>query len=92
MSISASPTPGPSHRPHHGILAKSLYDYCAKNFDPDHAITQGDLLKSDVIPDGDLHILVGAIQELVNQRLFKVHQTKEGATVWKIAAHDAAAK
>ena len=91
MSISASPTPGPSNRPHQ-ILAKTLYNHCQEAFDAEHAITQSDLVKSQIIPNGDLHLLVGAIQELVDQRLFKVHRTQDGHTVWKIVAHDAAAK
>ena len=91
MSVSASPTPGPSHRPHE-ILARSLYNHCQENFDSDHTITQTDLVNSNIIPNADLNLLVGAIQDLVDQRLFKVHTTKDGATVWKIVAHDAAAK
>lgn len=72
-------------------LASKLYDACADNFDPDTLLYQPDLLDLEVVPKGDVTLLLQCTQSLVDQRLFRLHQG-QNRIGWKLIPREDAEK
>ncbi|KAI9734243.1 MAG: 34-kDa subunit of RNA polymerase III (C) [Cirrosporium novae-zelandiae] len=72
------------------ILQDELYARCNQE-PPDHLFDQKELLSFDIIPSGDLMILVKVINALVNHDLFRVFK-KDGQALWKLVKKEDAAK
>ncbi|CAI7663726.1 unnamed protein product [Penicillium pancosmium] len=72
-------------------LASKLYDACADTFDPDTLFYQPDLLDLDVVPKGDVALLLQCTQSLVDQKLFRLHQS-QNRIGWKVIAREDAEK
>ena len=74
-------------------LAAKLYDACRDQFDVDHSFFQEDLLSLNVIPPNDLPLLMQCAQSLVNDKLFRLHEsTTSKRLVWKLVSRDDAEK
>lgn len=73
-------------------LASRLYDECLNNFPADHLFYQQDLLGLDVVPGGDLTLLLQCTQLLVDQKLFRLHQGKNDRLAWKLISREDAEK
>ena len=74
-------------------LASQLYDACRDQFDADHSFFQEDLLGLGVVPPNDLSLLMQCAQSLVNDKLFRLHEsTTSKRLVWKLVARDDAEK
>lgn len=73
-------------------LASKLYDACLDAFDTNHLFYQHDLLGLDVIPKGDVALLLECTQWLVDQKLFRLHQDKNDRLTWKIITREDADK
>jgi hypothetical protein len=84
-----------SEEPHssspYGLIADKLYDYCREHHDADDVLLQTDLLKPDIIPNKELDLLVAVCQHLVDQHLFKIHDTRANGIGWKLLTRENAA-
>ncbi|KAJ5389151.1 uncharacterized protein N7496_000219 [Penicillium cataractarum] len=73
-------------------VASRLYDACLERFEADHLFYQQDLLALDVIPKGEIDLLLKCAQSLVDQKLFRLHQGANNRLAWKIISRDDAEK
>lgn len=73
-------------------LASKLYDACLNHFEPDHLFYQQDLLNLEVIPKNDLDLLMKCAQSLVDQKLLRLLQDRNGRLSWKIIPREDAEK
>lgn len=73
-------------------LAQKLYDACLATYDTDRLFYQGDLLGLDVIPNGDVTLLLQCAQSLVDQKLFRLHQDRNDRLAWKVISQEDAEK
>lgn len=73
-------------------IASRLYDACLERFEADHLFYQQDLLALDVIPKGEIDLLLKCAQSLVDQKLFRLLQGANNRLAWKIISRDDAEK
>ncbi|KAJ5580221.1 uncharacterized protein N7459_006206 [Penicillium hispanicum] len=74
-------------------LASKLYDACHDQFEADHSFFQEDLLSLNVVPPNDLALLMQCAQSLVNDKLFRLHEsTTSKRLVWKLVSRSDAEK
>ena len=73
-------------------LASRLYDACVERYEADQLFYQQDLLGLDIVPKGDVKLLLECTQTLVNQKLFRLHHGSNNRIAWKIISREDAEK
>lgn len=73
-------------------LASKLYEACLNQFDSEHLFYQNDLRGLNVIPDGDIPLLLNCTQSLVDQKFFRLLQDKSDRLAWKVVPREDAEK
>lgn len=76
------------------VLKDQTYEACMSAWadydnDPKMTFRQSDVLDLDVIPNGDLNILLQVVQALLDEKLLKVVHA-EGGMGWKLRTRDVA--
>jgi hypothetical protein len=90
-TVSASPAP--TAKQEYGKLADALYEWCVNNGGVGDVFTQEIVLNSNIIPNRDANILLGAANHLVQTRLFKVHDVRGSTGVaWELISQEDASK
>lgn len=75
-----------------GELVSQLYDACLESYDTNHLFYQQDFLSLDIIPKNDPQLLLKCTQQLVDQKLLRLHQDKNERLAWKIISREDADK
>jgi DNA-directed RNA polymerase III subunit RPC6 len=70
-------------------LKTKLYDRCSED-EPDTVFRQEDLIFMNVIPDGDVMLLLTVTQKLCDEKLFKL--VRDGQVGWMYRPVEDAAK
>lgn len=65
------------------VLKEALYEQCREAGQGNDMFSQDDLLRLNVIPNGDLLLLARVVQSLSDDKLFVTMREASGQVLWK---------